>query len=83
MRHIARVVPLLVLIVGIIVAIRELIRLEAVASDVILTGVYVFGGVAALFLLLIGVGKLLGILANRGERRAFDEETTSDDSSAH
>lgn len=62
LRHLGRAFLLLVVITGFVVGGIRLAEQNVAGSDVAATGLMVFGGIAALFVLLLGFGKLLGRL---------------------
>lgn len=78
MRHVGRVVPVIVFLIGLVVAIRQLAVQNAAAGEVLLTGAYVVGAVLVLFALLVGVGKGLGSLLNKGQVTEGEDERTHD-----
>lgn len=73
MRKAPRYLTLVLILLAFVVAGRQLAIQQTAATDVLMTGLYLFGGVLLLFVLLIGVGKGLGFLVNRG--KTDDDET--------
>lgn len=61
-----RKVTVIAMVLGFIIAWWQLSRQDTAASDVLMTGLYVVGGVALLFGLLVGGGKAIGYLVHRG-----------------
>lgn len=73
LRKAPRYLTVLLVLLAIVVAGNKLAAQQTAASEVLLTGLYVFGGVAVLFGVLIGMGKGLGALVSRA-RPAEDDE---------
>ncbi|HLS91007.1 MAG TPA: hypothetical protein VK101_07155 [Limnochordia bacterium] len=60
MIRLGRLLFLLLVIAGVVVALRRLSEQHVLWSDVALTGLWFVAGLLAFFLLLLGFGKLLG-----------------------
>lgn len=66
MRQLSRLLLIVVILIGLMVGARQLAAQDTALGEVLLTGAYVIGGLAILFASLVGLGKGLGALVNRG-----------------